>query len=414
MTPEEIKALLKQQHDLQEKLLAIVEKRGVNDGKPNKDVIEKETMKRQTDDLINSMVERGLIPKEQPKKMIFGGEAEIKGNERRVALGEWLLMAKASHPDLASDYVKTVMSEGTNEQGGYTVPPDFEKKIIGDIYDKSTIIPKCTPYPQVGFTKNIPKWLTGITISWIDENGVKTITKPTLEQLQSILKKIVAGPIAFTDEYLADDQSSPGIVFSVNSMVSKAFMVEIERVILIGNTGGGDPFNGIAFSAAVNNVPQAGANFSYTDVVGIWNNANVLEIHRENPEWYLNRNALGLLMNLLDLNNKPLWNLGLAGNVPPSILGDPYFISSQIPSNYGAGSDETRIIFGDYRYVLLGEKKGKGGITVAVSNSAVDATGGSGVNQNAFMQDETWYRFVKRQGILVGIAEAFSVGTGII
>jgi hypothetical protein len=119
---------------------------------------------------------------------------------------------------------------------------------------------------------------------------------------------------------------------------------------------------------------------------------------------------MGLCLNILDLTNKPIFLLtNTAGGVVMSMIGSPVNLASEILSTYGAGADETKIIYGDFKYMLLGEKTGQNGIQVAVSNSAVSGVGQNNVGQNAFMQDETWYRFVLRRGILCAIPEAYSL-----
>jgi len=100
-----------------------------------------------------------------------------------------------------------------------------------------------------------------------------------------------------------DISNMPG---KLQMLVAENMGVEIERIVLVGNTGVGDPFMGIAFSAGINTVAQSGANLQYLDVLNCYNNANVLESYRKKPEWYLNRTSLGLVMNLVDGNNRPL------------------------------------------------------------------------------------------------------------
>ncbi|KKN37323.1 hypothetical protein LCGC14_0764660 [marine sediment metagenome] len=405
LTAKQISDLLAQQKQLHATLQGLVKENGKTDGKPNADALKEAQVKQVTDGVIDALEAKGLFKKE--RKMVYGGKAEdVKEGETHATLGQYLLMAKYNAPELVKDKIDnifkdTVMSGLSDAQGGFVLPTGFSTSIIGQLFNGTTVIPKVQPFPQSERTKNIPKWLTGPTVAWVDENGTKTLTKPTLQNKQSILKKLVVGPIPFTDEFLQDN--NVGIVTQVTSVVRKAIEDEIERVILVGDvTGAGDPFNGVAFAGG-NIVNQAGVNLGYSDIVATWNNAAILESYRVNPEWYLNRQALGLIMNLVDLQNRPLWNMGsLDGKIPQNILGDPLNISAKLLNTYGTGAD-TKLLYGDYKNVLLGNKSGAEGIAVAISNSAVSGS------QNAFMQDETWYRFVIRRSIVVAIEEAFSI-----
>jgi len=400
---EKILALEKLAAQFNKALTGLAKEQGIREnGEVETSASQKETLERMKTDILAE------IKKANPstKKMVFGGDDPLKDNEMRVAMNKWLIMVKYNHPSLA----KTVMSEGDNAQGGYTVLVGYASQIIGELNQATSIVPKCTPFPHGqadGPVKYIPKWLTDLSVAWIAEATAKTTTKPTLTRLTSTLKKMYA-IVTFTDEYLSDDTA--GIAAQVAKLVGENMAVELERVILIGDVAGaGDAFNGIYYSTP-STVTQAGVSLAYQDIVNIWNNPNVNSKYlKGKPEWTLNKTSLGLIMNLVDNNGRPLWNLGsLSAGIPPNILGDPYNISQQITNTLGAGSNASAIFYGDFKYVLLGNKSGGQGITVDVSNSAVISSDSS--PENLWTQDETGYRFVKRAGVLVAMPLAFSVG----
>nr|BDD45338.1 hypothetical protein 14 [Elusimicrobiota bacterium] len=407
MNTQDFEKLMQQVAGLQNRLTELTKKNGQKDGVPDVDSTHREELERWKDAVLDEVIEKvyGRIKAEQ--KMPFEGETETK--KANEAFGKWLLKVKINHPEIAERYMKT-MSEGVDAEGGYTVPEEYETTIMGSLNDSPTLVKKCTPYPQNTDVKNIPKWLANMIVGWVTEKGIITSSSPTLTRKQSILSKIAA-IVPFTDEYLQDDIS--GIQSQVAKLVGENFALEIERVALMGDTGGGDPFNGLYYDPNVNVVNQEAGSLQFSDIVKIWNNPNVLEKYRgRGCEWYMNRTALGLVMLLVDDSGRPLWNVTNAFGKPANtIMGDPVNLSSKIPSTLGGG-DETAIFYGDYKYILLGFKRGAGGITVDVSNSAVISSGGD-VVENLWTQGETGYRFVKRQGILVAVPEAFSVGKGI-
>ncbi len=394
---EKLEALMKLAKDLNDRVSEIAKEKGQKDGIPQGDVIHKAELEKQVSDMILK-----LHP--TPKKMIFGGTGEAGAGEEKVSFGKWITMVAAKHPAIADQFTKTIMEVGTDAQGGYLVPEGFEAEILGELNQPTSIVPKCTDFPQEHPTQNLPKWLTDLTVYWVDENGTKTFSKPTFERKQSILNKIVA-MVAFTDELLEDNISD--LPSKIATLVAENFAVEIERIVLVGSTVAGDPFNGLGFAAGTNAVNQLGLNLSYRDVTNIWNNPNVNNKYlKAGGEWYFNKTVLGLMMNLVDLQNRPLWNIGaLSAGIPPNVLGSPYNLSQQILNTYGAGGNTSIITFGDYKYVVLGSKRGGGGVQMAVTNSGTD-----GSSINAWMNDETLMRWVLRKGILVAIPEAYSIG----
>ena len=193
---EKLEALTKLGNDFMKKVKELAKEKGHENGVVNTDGFQKEQLETMKEDILKAMDSR--IPKQ--KKILWGGDAEAQDGEVKYGMGKFMLMAKYNDPRLT----KTVMSEGTEAQGGYTVPTGFSSEILGVLNDTASIVPKTTPLIHTqadGFTKNLPKWLTDLTVAWIAEATRKTTTKPTLTRKQSILKKLYA-IVTATDEYL--------------------------------------------------------------------------------------------------------------------------------------------------------------------------------------------------------------------
>jgi len=342
-------------------------------------------------DILNAM-EKKIAVSNAP---IIVTEEEKKSDKY---FSKWLLAVK--HNDHA--FLKGAMTEGSDAQGGYTVPTGQDTQIYGALNDAATVIPKCTKYPHGqmdGFTKNIPKWLTDLTVAWADEQGTKSNTKPTLTQKQSVLKKMYA-LITLSDEYLEDNTAN--MSQRISQLVGENMAVEQERVILAGNTGGGDAFMGVGYDAGVTTSAQVGANLTYADLLAVVNNTN-LEKYHTGAEMYMRRAVLSLIMGLVDGNNRPLWNMqSINGKMAHSVLGVPINLSSQCVA--------THILYGNFKNVLLGYKSGGSGagIRVTFSNTALDNDG-----ENYWITDQSGYRFVMRRSVVVVNPAAFFKMTGV-
>jgi HK97 family phage major capsid protein len=236
-----------------------------------------------------------------------------------------------------------------------------------------------------------------LTAYWVGEGAVKTKSDATFEQVVSTLKKICA-LTAMTDEELNDQ--IVGLPNALEMKVAEAFASEMLRVALEGNTGNSDPFMGIYNAVGVKTVTMAGANLVYGDIANLWNDPQVIEPYKEGSEWFMNRTSFGLILNLVDDNGRPLWNLSnIDGKPIVNMLGDKVNLCSQMTTS--------GIIHGNPKYVILGQKSGDSSIAVDVSNSAVISSGVE-VSENLWTQDETGYRFVLRRSIVVAIPKAFS------
>jgi len=385
-----MESLAKQVHDLHGLLATLEKKNGQDDGKVKMDAIYKDELEKMKADILDQMDKKMA----ESKLPAGGGEPEKK----EVNFTEWLKAVK--YNDHA--FLKAAMTEGDNAQGGYTVPTGQEKRIFGALNDANTVSAKCTMYPHGqndGFTKNIPKWLTDLTVAWADEQGTKYNTKPTLQQKQSILHKMYA-LITLSDEYLQDNTAN--MSKKLAQLVGENFAVEEERIILAGNTGGGDPFMGVGYDAGVTTAAQAGANLSYPDLLTIVNNTN-LEKYHNGAVMYMRRAVLSLIMGLVDGNARPLWNISsINGAMQNTVLGIPIHLSSQCVA--------THILYGNFKNVLIGYKAaGAGaGIQTTFSNTAVDND-----SANYWTTDQSGYRFVIRRSVVVVNPEAFYKLTGV-
>jgi HK97 family phage major capsid protein len=379
----QMEALTKQVTDMQGLLATLAKEKGQNDGHVNADAIKRDELEKMKTDILAEMDKKMAVSRAP------ANPEPIKKDS--IPFGKWLLAVKQNDHSI----LKTSMSEGTPAQGGYTVPTGQDTVIFGKLNDLTTVVPKCTPYPHGqsdGFTKNIPKWLTDLTVTWVNEAASKLYTKPTLQPMQSVLHKMAA-IVTFTDEYLQDDTSN--ITQRVSELVGENMAVELERSILAGNT---DPFIGVGFAVGVNAVAQAGLNLVYSDLLALLNNAGMLEQHRAGAELYMRRAVLNLIMGLVDGNGRPLWNINsINGAMVNTLLGIPINLSSQCVA--------TQILYGNWKNVLVGYKAaGVGaGIQVDITNVGVDAAGA-----NYWITDQTGYRFVMRRSIIVVNPEAFT------
>jgi HK97 family phage major capsid protein len=237
--------------------------------------------------------------------------------------------------------------------------------------------------------------LTNVSVAWTDEGAEKSETNPTFTAITQTAKK-VAAIVKMTDELLEDNSSS--IDQFIMELVAEAIGIEEDRVAFAGNTGASDPFMGVLYATGVNSVSTAGANISFEDVISLLFSLNAK--YRAGATLVTSTTGLQLLMKLKDSNNNPIWTLPGAG-ILPTIYGFPYAISDQIPVNLGTGTDQTGMIFGNFkRHFFVSDR---GGYEVISSNSASD-TG----TASAFMEDETWFRFKKRMSLDVANAAAFS------
>ena len=97
-----------------------------------------------------------------------------------------------------------------------------------------------------------------------------------------------------------------------------------------------------------------------------------------------------------------------------SLLGAPLNLSDAIPNTLGTGGNKSALIYGNYKYVIIGNKGGNEGIWIDYSNQAVISSDAGAITENAFTQYLNMWRFNTRRSVVVAVPEAFSVGIDVV
>jgi len=233
--------------------------------------------------------------------------------------------------------------------------------------------------------------LTNVSISWVNESSSKTVTKPTFGQITQEAK-VMAAILMLTDELLRD--SAINLQPFLAELIVEAMAQEEDRILFVGNTGAADPFMGVRYAAGVVANTMAGASLVFDDLVGL--EFSIAAGHRKNAYYVLPSPALKAIVKLKDNTGRPLWNAPVQG-APATINGYRYEVSDEIT----AVADKYPVLFGDFkRGALISPRQG---LQVKVSQDAYDPTS----QVSAFLNDQTWLRFVQAEAITIATPAAF-------
>jgi HK97 family phage major capsid protein len=146
-------------------------------------------------------------------------------------------------------------------------------------------------------------------------------------------------------------------MFDIEAWLWRKLAERISRITNEENTtgdGNGMPL-GLVTGAGVGNVAPAGqvADVTYQDLVNLF--MSVDATYRQNGEWSLNDNLLKKLMQLVDLNDRPLWVPSLVAGVPDMILGKRYVINTDMPD---PGAGKKPLVFGDLSMYKIRDVRG--------------------------------------------------------
>lgn len=254
------------------------------------------------------------------------------------------------------------MTEGTNAQGGYLVRPQVERQLVLARESDNVIRQLCS---KLNVTTNaIQLDQLGLTTSagWVAELATKP--ESTGMTLATVTASVftAAGLATISNQLLAD--SNPAVDGLVTSDLAKR-LVALEEAAFIAGTGTGQPLG-------ILNTPGIGATaLTATDVLSlldsILDSIAAVETSHGSPSAILmhprtwtrilkSRDAQGAFY--IDPAGGPQDpRTGLRGPVK-SLWGYQVITSNRMPTNLGAGTNESRVVVGDFREALILDRQG--------------------------------------------------------
>ena len=284
--------------------------------------------------------------------------------------------------------IKKQMAEGTGSAGGYLVPTSYVNKIIDITKQKSLVLKYADIMPVATNQAVVPTLDSNVSFTWTNENTEGTESEPQIGQLNITIKKGMA--ITTIPNELLEDKTIGGAVDAwLVKLYGKAYAKEIDRVSLAGDTGNGDPFNGVVHTTGVTNVAGTSGTTTpeYDKLVSM--TFSISDDYADNPIWVAHRTFYSQCLQLKNSNGTPILNPN-----DKSLIAYAYARNESMPHDFTAGKPIA--IFGDLANIRIAMRH----------NLIIEAS-----KQVNFKADQTVLRAKFRMGIGVAPADAFAVYT---
>lgn len=247
--------------------------------------------------------------------------------------------------------IRNALEEGTDSEGGYLVPDEYEKTLVQALNEENVIRNFAHVIKTSNGSHKIPVVASHGSASWIDEEGAFTESDETFGQKQLDAHK-VGTLIKVSEELLADS------AFDLESYIRSEFARRIgekeEEAFLTGN-GTGKP-TGIlhATDGAQVGVTAASATaISADEVIDLF--YSLKSPYRKRAVWLLNDSTVKAIRKLKDLNGQYLWQPALHAGEFDTILGKRIYTSAYVPE---IASGNKTIAFGDFSNYWIGDRAG--------------------------------------------------------
>ena len=257
----------------------------------------------------------------------------------------WLAMRNKKNPYEAVNALQI----GTDSEGGYLVPDEYENTLIEKLHDENIIRQYATVIKSSNGDKKIPVVAGYGEATWTDEEAAYTESDDSFGVITLGAHKLTS-IIKVSEELLNDS------VFDLEQYISKEFvrrMAAAEENAFINGTGTGRP-TGILQTAETGKTTAAAAAITADEVIDLYH--SLRSPYRKNAVFIANDSTVKAIRQLKDSNGMYLWQPGLKEGQPDTLIGNRIISSAYMPE---IGAGKKPILFGDISYYWIADRQGR-------------------------------------------------------
>ena len=238
---------------------------------------------------------------------------------------------------------------GTDSEGGYLVPDEYESTLIEKLHDENIIRQYATVIKSSNGDKKIPVVAGYGEATWTDEEAAYTESDDSFGVITLGAHKLTS--IIKVSEELLNDSA-----FDLEQYISKEFvrrMAAAEENAFINGTGTGRP-TGILQTAETGKTTAAAAAITADEVIDLYH--SLRSPYRKNAVFIANDSTVKAIRQLKDSTGMYLWQPGLKEGQPDTLIGNRIISSAYMPE---IGAGKKPILFGDISYYWIADRQGR-------------------------------------------------------
>lgn len=247
---------------------------------------------------------------------------------------------------------RQALTVGTNEEGGYLVPDEFEHTLIEALEEENIMRTLANRITTSSGDRKIPVVASKGSATWVDEEGPIIESGDTFTQV-SIGAHKLATMIKVSEELLLDS------VFDLASYIAKEFGRRIgareEEAFFIGD-GDGKPVGIFNTTGGAEIGVTAGSKTAITadELLDLF--YSLKAPYRNKASFVMNDGTIKAIRKLKDGSGQYLWQPSIAAGEPDTLLNRPLKTSAYVPSV----TDGAKVIaFGDFSYYWIADRQGR-------------------------------------------------------
>lgn len=248
--------------------------------------------------------------------------------------------------------VDNALKVGSDPEGGYLVPDEFERQIIEGL-EEENILRKISKTIQTSYGERlIPVATTKGTASWIGEEGAYEESDVAFGQVTLGAHKL-GTTIKISEELLNDS------AFDMESYIAREFARRIgtkEEEAFFNGDGVNKPKGILADTegAEVGVTTTSGTKITLDDLIDLY--YSIKEGYRKNAVFVMNESTLKTIRKLKDTTGQYIWQPSISLGEPDRILNRPVYTSSFMPE---VAASKKTVLFGDFSFYWIGDRQGR-------------------------------------------------------
>lgn len=283
-----------------------------------------------------------------------GGDVDPVRAEHKQAFGKFIRKGDDSGLGALQQKAYNVT---TDADGGYAVPEELDRDILGLMVDVSPIreIANVRTVSTSDYKKLVN--IHGTASGWVDEDDARTATaSSSLSQVVPFMGEIYANPQA--TQQMLDDVFFNAEQFIVDECATE-FAQKEGAAFVVGN-GANKPkgFLAYATAATADGVRAFGTlEHLLTGVAGGWAASSPTDALisltmklkaglRANARWVMNKGILAEVRTFKDLEGNYIWRPGLEAGQPATLLGYGITEAEDMPAK---AANSLSVAFGDFK-----------------------------------------------------------------
>jgi len=318
--------------------------------------------------------------------------------------------AKYALDNFNDNDVAMALDTGVPASGGTLVPKAFMAEYIEVLRPQSVVrnrVDRVIPMPNGNMS--IPKITGGALAYYVGENQDATVSEQSTGDLELKAKKLIT-MVPVSNEMINYGGISEGVESMIIGDMTSA-NGERQDVAFIRGDGANDTPKGLTNLAIAAN-KKAAVDSVAPSVQEVASDLGKLELSLRNanvkmikPCYLLSPTQYIYLSKMRDGNGNKVYP-----EMANGLLGSyPYDVTNNIPSNLGAGANESEIILVDYNDIVIGDSLE---LSIAISEEATYKDAGGNLI-SAFSRDQTLIRLVSSHDIGARHDASIAVLTGV-